>query len=259
MVYGFIVSYRSERYMNKCYLLKAKGLNDSYIYSLKLNFKYQNIFMASRKALTNPQDTILGAELLIDFSRMNHAGVCHDILDKIVRFGQAANKALDYTKVLSRKSRVFINIERCNLCDIRLLNRIAHISDELFLQDIVLVVEITERNFCGRCLRIVEGLSYLKGRGVSLAIDDYDYHNWSPEIHSVELELFFDYIKLEYPSTAKGKLKFDQFIKFYSNTKRLVVERVSERTQLESLDCEKIWGIQGFLLCRGVSLPRLPQ
>ncbi len=243
--------------MNDCYLLNSNRYETSRMLSSLLLFKCQNIFDPLIESFKNNRHCIIGAELLVDFQHLKSLGVPLEQSNELISSGEAAHSSLDYASTILGKEVVFVNVERCNLCDMKILKRIITLSNQLLLIGIELVIEITERNFCGICVRVVEGLTYLKENKVKLAADDFDYIGYKNDSKEKELVLYYDYIKLEMPVNEFERMVFNDFIDCYSSVKRIIVERVETTRQMKSLPVDKLWGVQGFLFCKGYMVPRI--
>lgn len=243
--------------MKKCYILNSKKFSDIYDKNIDLRFKFQGIFDAKKIFKHKYTNCMLGSEILVDFSKSAHLGTSEEALDTLILLGNAANKSLDYASTFIKSSLLFVNMERSNLCDIKVLKRIIDISKKLASLGVELVIEITERDFCSSCTRVIEGLSYLKMEKVSLARDDFDYMNLDFKSAGSELKLYYDYVKVEMPLNKAEYSYFNDFLATHYQSKKIVIERIENKTQLKSLDIDKIWGLQGFLFCRGIPLPTI--
>lgn len=243
--------------MNNCYILNSKTYSNIYDNKIDLRFKFQSIFDAKSIMEYKHTNILLGAEILVDFHKSACLGSTEEVLEKLVSLGNAAHKSLDYASTFLNSSLVFVNMERSNLCDVKILKRICDLSKRLSILGVELVIEITERDFCFSCTRIMEGLSYLKMEKVLLASDDFDYINNDFKEPGSELNLFYDYVKVEVPLNIENKECFDDFVNTHYQSKKIIIERIENINQLQSLDTNKIWGLQGFLFCKGVPLPQI--
>lgn len=246
--------------MNDCYILKSSFYENTRNLAVELRFKYQNIFSTkvnSANSIVDKQGSIIGAELLLDFNFLLGRGASHSEMNDIVCLGEAANGAIDCASHFMSKKVVFINLERSNLCDVRILKRVITLNERLNLVGVQLVVEITERNYCGRCCRIVQGLTYLKSCDVKLACDDYNFMGYELGVNDAELLLFYDYIKLEVPVGEADINRMNEFIEYYGSDKKIILEKIEENEQLNNVNFDKIWGLQGFAYCKGICLPNM--
>ncbi|MFB2732886.1 hypothetical protein [Shewanella mangrovisoli] len=245
--------------MKNCYLLKSCLYEKTRNLAVELRFKYQNIFstkVSSTNNLAGKRENIVGAELLLDFNFLLERGVSHTEVNDIISLGEAANSAIDYASQLTSKGVIFINLERSNMCDVKILNRVITLNEILNTLGVQLVIEITERNYCGRCFRIIQGLTYLKSFDVKLACDDYNFIGHELGACDVELLLYYDYIKLEMPVGEADVNRMNEFIKYYGSDKKIILEKIEENEQLKNVNLDKIWGLQGFAYCKGICLPK---
>ncbi len=241
--------------MDNCYILKADNFSEFYGYESFLKFKYQRIFRPNLEI--DNEYSAYGIEVLLDAKKMVHLGVSKYDLENIICYGEAANKSLDFTLFFNHYQAIFINIERANLCDVRILRRIVDTSRQLRASNIELVVEVTERDPCKNCSRIIEGLKYLSSMQVSLACDDFDYVCLDTEYAFKRIAKYFNYIKVDIPNNKFEKIRFDLFMELYGENKKIIIEKVESNSQLKLLENKPIWGIQGFLFCEGCSFPIL--
>lgn len=194
-------------------------------------------------------DDILGYEILLDFDHARKHG--QNVLAEYKK-GMLDSSVTEFT--LSQLVRVggmgfnpkrfFVNIERNHLCNPHLLRKAALVSKELFLNDVELVLEITERNPCGKCNRVLSGLRFLKDVGVSLAIDDYNIYNGdfrTPEV----LSGMYDYIKIEMPMNEHEQQCFNSFsLRYAKEHQKIILERVENIDDVKEL--VRPFGLQGY-------------
>ncbi|ASK68958.1 hypothetical protein CF168_08765 [Shewanella bicestrii] len=245
--------------MKNCYILKSCLYESTRNLAVELRFKYQNIFSTKVNGannLTGKRESIVGVELLLDFNFLLERGVSHTEINDIISLGEAAHSAIDYASQLTSKGVVFINLERSNLCDVKILNRVINLNKMLNTLGVQLVIEITERNYCGRCLRIIQGLTHLRSFDVKLACDDYNFIGHELGARDVELLLYYDYIKLEMPVGEADVNRMNEFIKYYGSDKKIILEKIEENEQLNNVDLDNVWGLQGFAYCKGIQLPK---
>ncbi|HHQ4663895.1 TPA: EAL domain-containing protein [Aeromonas veronii] len=191
----------------------------------------------------------LGYEILLDFDHARKYGP--SVLAEYKK-GMLDSSVTEFT--LSQLVRVggmgfnpqrfFVNVERNHLCNPQLLRKAVLVSKELFLNDVELVLEITERNPCGKCNRVLSGLRFLKEAGVSLAVDDYNIYSGdfrTPEV----LSGIYDYIKIEMPMNEHERQCFNSFsLRYAQERQKIILERV------ENIDDVKVlvrpFGLQGY-------------
>lgn len=245
--------------MNNCYILKSRFYEHTRNLAIELRFKYQNIFSTKISGANNIADkrgSIIGAELLLDFNYLLERGISNTEINDIISLGEAAHGAIDCASQFTSKNVVFINLERSNLCDVKILNRVITLNETLNFFGIKLVIEITERNYCGRCCRIIQGLTYLKSFDVKLACDDYNFIGHELGVYDVELLLFYDYIKLEMPVGEADVNRMNEFTEYYGSEKKIILEKIEVNEQLNNVNLDKVWGLQGFAYCKGILLPQ---
>ncbi|QQX79908.1 hypothetical protein JK628_20790 [Shewanella sp. KX20019] len=228
--------------MSKCRILNLCNSND--LKSIQCFYKLQSI--------VNISGDRVASELLID--RLKLTSNLYD-LERKLRFGSLCANALNTASKLSFEKELFINIERRNLCDIKTLIHIRDASISLCDLGVKLVIEITERNLCGNCPRIAEGLTFLRQCAISLAVDDYDYINYDFREDEVKKNNYYEYIKITMASNENELKKMNEFIKILSETHKIIIERIENEKEIYKIDQKYIWGMQGFAFCNGVSLP----
>ncbi|MFB2779598.1 hypothetical protein ACE017_10530 [Shewanella mangrovisoli] len=245
--------------MENCYILRSCTYEKTRNLAVDLRFKYQNIFSTKVSGDNNIDDkrqNIIGAELLLDFNYLLEQGVSHAEINDIISLGEAAHDAIDYASQLANKGIVFINLERSNLCDVKILNRVITLNEVLSTIGVQLVVEITERNYCGRCFRIIQALTYLKSFDVKLACDDYNFIGREQGVYDVKLLLYYDYIKLEMPVGEDDVNSMNEFVEYYGTEKNIILEKIEVNEQLNNVNLNNVWGLQGFAYCKGICLPK---
>lgn len=193
-------------------------------------------------------ESVLGYEVLLDFSKVDS-----DAEQLSHPYYKAINdgRALDYllNSILTRplmffSKKIFINVERMNLCNKFLMRKLVAASNTLFLKnDVELVVEITERNQCGNCNDIVQGLNFLKMNTVSLAADDFDVYNGDFRNKEVLMGLY-DYVKVIMPSSFLEASMLNSFI--MSRKESVIIEMVEDVNRLKNLNVESVYGYQGY-------------
>ncbi|MFM4941596.1 EAL domain-containing protein [Aeromonas enteropelogenes] len=217
----------------------------------KYYFKYERI--------VSPYGDNLGYEILLDFNKArNEMG--DDVVqqyEKAINNGAALEfliKTLIDNKRWIHAKRLFINIERVYLCNEQLLQKAVILAKNLHLKGIELVLEITERNPCGKCAKIDVGLQYLKSFGIALAADDFDIYSNDFRFGEV-LSGVYDYIKIEVPTNESERKLFNDFILEISHmSKKVIIEKVEDPTLLNGLFTP--FGIQGYAY--GTKSPPLP-
>ncbi|CAM4449608.1 hypothetical protein [Vibrio agarivorans] len=197
---------------------------------------------------------VLGYELLIDNSSSIEVEIVLGMnVHKDITFSSSANNLIDRLKdavinsdfVDLNGKKVFINIERSNLCDITLIARLIELKGLLVRYNSALVVEITERNTCGACVRILSGLALLKDNGISLAADDFDVYNGDFREEEVSMGIY-DYIKIRAPKTCYEIGKVVSSLEHIKE--RVILEMVESAEVLKSISyfSSNVYGLQGY-------------
>ncbi|MFM2667472.1 EAL domain-containing protein [Vibrio mediterranei] len=156
---------------------------------------------------------------------------------------------------IKKKDLIFINIERSNLCDIELISRLVELDSVLQSIEASLVIEITERNRCGQCKRISEGIEDLLKRGLSLAIDDYDIYESDFRDKEVLLGLY-QFIKVRAPKTKSEITKLFKFLSINEVKQKVIIEMIEDPNQINVIRGKGhlIYGLQGYAFDRGSPL-----
>jgi c-di-GMP-related signal transduction protein len=230
--------------MKTCHLFDSLSatFSDDQIISTSSHFHYR------LQKVVASDERVLGYEVLLDFTK----GDC-DIDNHTHQYYRAINdgRALDYllNRLLTKpliffSKKIFINVERMNLCNKFLMRKLVAASNELFLRnDVELVVEITERNQCGSCNDITQGLVFLKKNAVLLAADDFDVYNGDFRDKEVNMG-FYSYIKVIMPTSPREVSMLNTFIK--SRKEEVIIEMVEDAGLLKSLKIEPVYGYQGY-------------
>lgn len=201
-------------------------------------FKLENIYSSCGR--------LFGYEILLDFEKAEMSASTFHYKKSIC---DASAIECVINKLLAMKSnfsgrKLFVNFERLHLCHRQLLSKVAFLSKELSYNKVELVLEITERNECGSCEQIRNGLSYLKSAGVTLAVDDFDIYGGDYRVAEV-LSGVYDYVKVEAPTTASQRCKFNKFASLnFMKNKKIIMERVECTTLLQGLAVP--FGLQGY-------------
>lgn len=189
---------------------------------------------------------LLGYEILLDFDFARRKGLLENykkgILDMSVI--QYTLSRLANSSVVFNPQRLFVNMERSHLCNPHLLHKVVLVSRQLFLNNVELVLEITESNPCLNCPRISKGLLFLKREGVSLAVDDYNIYDGdfrAPEV----LAGIYDYIKIEMPINEREQRCFNLFsLQLEPLCRKIILERVECIEDVKTL--VRPFGLQGY-------------
>ncbi|WP_220746795.1 hypothetical protein, partial [Shewanella colwelliana] len=135
--------------MSKCYVINSLDYEGVRNFKHHLRFKYQNIFKPCVNSVHDKSENVIGAEILIDFNHLRAINLPEEKVKNLIVLGEAAHKSIDTATHFFGKSTVFVNVERINLCDMKILRRLITLNKRLFLMGVEFVVEITERTPCG--------------------------------------------------------------------------------------------------------------
>ncbi|WP_421226355.1 hypothetical protein [Aeromonas jandaei] len=208
----------------------------------------EETFLYRLQKIVSYQQGIIGYEVLLDFAKAQAS-----IPDGLTTYKKAINdgSALNYllTRLIKDNlklfgSKLFINVERINLCNKTLLRKI-NLAAKSLLQtnQVELVVEITERNPCGYCANIMNGLVYLKRSEILLAADDFDIYGDDFRRNEVNIGLY-DFIKVIMPKSVTEAMIFNRFVS--ERSEKIIVEMVEEHHALEQWKLSTAYGYQGF-------------
>lgn len=227
-----------------------RGIKSS---SANYQYKMQGLFDVSGECI--------GYEVLIDQQRSREILPGQNVHSDLT-FSSSTNYLIQRIKVAIENRRfesewsgkyLFLNVERSNLCDIALLARLVELNHYLLQRQIVLVVEVTERNVCGSCNRIGEGLLLLKQNGIVTAADDFDIYNG--DFRHKELETgWYEFIKIQSPETKKDIEKLVVFT--HLRPEKVIIERVESVSIFHTLlDLQSVfWGFQGYCFDKGTPI-----
>ncbi|WP_429092750.1 hypothetical protein [Aeromonas veronii] len=234
--------------LRHCHLLgEPTNINsDHLVISTLTTFQYR------LQKIVSIDGELLGFEVLLDF-----VAAQRELDNGMLQYTQAINdgRALDnlLNCLLTKKSKInavklFINVERMNLCNKMLLRKIVAAARHLYVNyDIELVVEITERNQCGYCADILHGLVFLKKNKVTLAADDYDIYGKDFRIKEINVGLY-DYIKVVMPTTPAEATVLNAFVS--GRTEKVILEMVEDHQLIRSFQLSpKLYAYQGFAYC----------
>lgn len=231
-------------------LRNCRLLNESPTYnSDKIIISTLNQFYYRLQKIVSLQGENIGVEVLLDFQRAQN-----EMSDGLLQYTQAINdgRSLDFLlNILLTKEpksfakRIFINVERMNLCNKVLLRKIAAAARRLYVDyDLELVVEITERNPCGYCADILHGLVFLKNNKISLAADDFDVYGGDFRSKEVGIGLY-DYIKVCMPTSIEQAKMLNEFIRL--RKEKVIIEMVERHEEIINLGVSnRAFGYQGF-------------
>ncbi|WP_421204630.1 hypothetical protein [Aeromonas enteropelogenes] len=211
--------------------------------------------LKAQKIISMKNMECLGYEVLLNFNPDFISSLGGH--DKYILNGCALEHTLNYLHKTPKKDsygkKIFINVDRSNLCNKIFLRKIVALSNTLYHKyDIELVIEITERNLCGFCSSISEGMLFLVQNKISLAADDFDIYNGDFRDSEVNIGMY-RYIKIEAPTTATGIAVLNKYIK-NNKHRNIILERVEHHHQLEYIYTDKIFAYQGYLFDKGASM-----
>lgn len=209
-----------------------------------LNYKLQEI--------TNLDGINIGYEILIDAKGFSVAQV-DEIYNKGLMFPHSAKRLMrriesyieDGGDILSGKN-LFVNLERSHLCDKFLLCDIVILSKKSKKKDINLIIELTERDICGKCSKIDEGICFLKNNKVLLALDDYEINE--DDFRRDELNAnVYNFIKVDFLSIKNNLRSIEAILEKYNL--KLIVEYIESERDKEwiSKNLKITWALQGYL------------
>ncbi|MGL4829539.1 MAG: EAL domain-containing protein [Vibrio sp.] len=172
--------------------------------------------------------------------KIKHPNAVRNLL-KTIQFAIENNNRLQN---LLENKKLFINLERSNLCDYFLLSELKTFANLLKEQSIELIIEITERNSCQSCKRLSDGLLLLNVLDIPLAADDYDIYTSDFREHEFKSGVY-DYIKIRIPKTCNEKRKLAQFFDSIENEK-VIIENVETNDQYQFAKSLTPFALQGF-------------
>ncbi|NOH31317.1 EAL domain-containing protein [Vibrio mediterranei] len=221
--------------------------------SISFQYKMQGIYSVRGQCL--------GYEILIDSRRSRETSLDPNFHQDLM-FSSSANYLLERIKVAIEHGtfkcdwsgkHMFLNLERSNLCDITLLSGLIELNNYLLEKQIRLVVEITERNVCENCVRIIEGLILLKQNGVVMAVDDYDIYKSDFRANELEMKLY-EFIKIQSPSCERELDALEAFEQI--RPEKIIMEHVESTSIFKMLiNLNKIfWGYQGYWFDKGAAI-----
>ncbi len=205
-------------------------------------------FFYKLQKIVSCKGEIIGHEVLLDFKKAKKY-----VPEGLVQYKKAINDGTALDHLLSRflnqelsifDTKVFINVERMNLCNKILLRKINFVAKNIFRSNNVeLVVEITERNPCGFCINIMDGLAYMKRNGILLAADDFDIYGDDFRGKEVGMGLY-DFIKVIMPKSTIEATIFNHFVS--ERRGEVILEMVEDHHQLGKWNLAPVYGYQGF-------------
>ncbi|WP_421187415.1 hypothetical protein [Aeromonas enteropelogenes] len=230
----------------KCPILDVKELNaqsyyDSFSSLKEYAFKYEKIVARD--------GAIIGYEILLNFDKARAYGDHISQYQKSIHDTSATEAAINMLLSdwpVHGARRYFINFERMHLCNKILLKKIALLSKKLHSNNIELVLEITERNVCGFCSQIDDGLEFLNDMEVSLAVDDFDIYSEEDDFRMPEvLSGVYQYIKIEVPLNEVQRRRFHHFSSRTDiSARKIIVERIEHKNMIVGL--ARLFGFQGY-------------
>ncbi|WP_367986680.1 EAL domain-containing protein [Vibrio sp. NTOU-M3] len=216
-------------------------------YSFGDNFYYQNLFNSNKENFA--------CEILIDFKSYKRE-YCD--FYEVIRSGKVIYSIFDILKSSLEKfpKKIFINVERHNLCDFNIRNCLFDMHKFLENNGHILVVEITERNECMGCGAVEAEMRKMTEWGIIFAIDDVVGID-DPRLITKEVDCY-TYAKVEAPSLS-SRMSLDKFIKQVEICKQkgleIIVEKVETYQQLNLLKSLNLTYFQGYYFHRGSIIP----
>lgn len=228
-----------------CNLLSATFDNFEEISVSTIN----NFFYKLQKIVSYERE-VIGYEVLLDFvkaKRLHPDSI--EMYTQAISDGSSLNFLLSSllatkTSQLPAGSKLFINVERVNLCNKFILRKIVAASRMLrTMFEVDLVVEITERNSCGYCNSILQGMLFLKKNKIFLAVDDFDIYG--DDFRKKEIDTgIYSYIKVVMPRSPAEAAVFNSFI--LTRSESVILEMVEDHDMISAFELKKIYGYQGF-------------
>lgn len=213
---------------------------------------YSTVFGYKLEPIVNRRGVSIGYECLIDFTDVN-VGQKESVLNYEINSPFLVSNLM--TRLLGsllngrdlnvlRGKKLFINVERSCLCVEMLINEVILFNSLLQAFDIILVVEITERelSFCSGCPEIKQALLKLDQSGVLLAADDFDIQK-DFRIKEVGLGVYH-YLKVDYSRNENFSRELQKLTSKFPELS-IIVERVETNDDVKRICHAKVL-MQGY-------------
>lgn len=206
-------------------------------------------FYYKLQKIVSCDNSLIGYEVLLDFSKAKNC-----IPNKLTTYYESIDNGtaleyLLYTLLNNQQflfnTKLFINVERRELCNIFNLIAIIAVSKKLLeMNAIELVVEVTERkSIDSDAVYVISSLNYLKSHNISLAVDDFDIYNDDFRFNEVNL-CTYDIIKIRIPQSVDEAIIFNGFVS--ERKEKIILELVEDRFVIEQFGLTSVYGYQGF-------------
>ncbi|NIY82530.1 EAL domain-containing protein [Vibrio hepatarius] len=141
---------------------------------------------------------------------------------------------------------LFINLERSHLCDKFLLCDIVILSRKAAHKNVNVIIEITERDTCGKCPEIGTGINFLNKNNVLLALDDYELNKSDFRYKELDTNVY-SFIKVDFASLSNHQEQLDELLEKYNL--KLIVEYIESESDRDwvTQHAPETWALQGYL------------
>ncbi|EPS4453547.1 EAL domain-containing protein [Vibrio parahaemolyticus] len=139
-------------------------------------------------------------------------------------------------------NNLFINVEKFSLLDGYIVDKLVSLTNKYRKTGNMLIIEVTERHEYLDHL-LLQVLPEINDRGLNLALDDFEFrHIKSPMLK------YFDYIKIEIEELYRHEHVTDYLYILVEQKKKIIAERIENRTQLDFALSLPIHYFQGFFI-----------
>ncbi len=194
----------------------------------------------------------IGYEVLINAEGLS-VKQANEIYNKSLMFPHSTQRLIrrlehyveENSHELTGKS-LFINLERSHLCDKFLLCDIVILSRQAAYKKVNIIIEITERDICGSCSEIRNGIKFLNKNNVLLALDDYQINKNDFRRNELESNVY-SFIKVDFVSLSNHQEQLEELLEKYNL--KLVVEYIESESDRDwvSRHAPETWALQGYL------------
>ncbi|ELH4233542.1 EAL domain-containing protein [Vibrio fluvialis] len=203
------------------------------------NFNFFGVEILSRPRMKPKQKCESYGNDYIDchddyFKKLNvleHNKLLNEIIFKI-------NKSLDGGHFIPRN--IFLNVEKFSLLDSNLVGKLLLISNKLRIINKNLIVEVTERHENINEI-VIQTMPNLRDQGLDLALDDYEFRVVDGHIIN-----HFNYVKIKILELYRHKDITDKLYYLVENNKKIIVENIETKEQMNFALSLPIHYFQGF-------------
>ncbi len=194
----------------------------------------------------------IGYEVLINAEGLS-VRQADEIYNKSLMFPHATQRLIrrleHYVEENSQEltgKNLFINLERSHLCDKFLLCDIVILSRKAAHKNVNVIIEITERDTCGKCSEIGSGIEFLNKNNVLLALDDYEVNKNDFRCNELESNVY-SFIKVDFVSLSNHQEQLEELLEKYNL--KLIVEYIESESDRDwvSQHVPNTWALQGYL------------